>query len=144
MARRWAWKALTGGALVGLVVAAGAYAPTAQGQAAVCYALSPELAADPTSHSSYRVVETAEVHRVEGKQQVRRPHGVRITVRAPQGMTAADLHAAATCSAEKDSPLAVPGAELRVTRKGALYELHVTADSPAAAREIQRRAERLR
>jgi hypothetical protein len=129
---------------MGLALAASAHGSTAEAQAAVCMSLSPELAADPTSSRSYQVVDTTELHRFEQKQGFRRAHGVRITVRAPQGMTAADLHAAATCSADASSPLTVPGAKLKVTRRGAHYELHVTAEDAASAREIQRRAERLK
>ena len=144
MARRWAWKALTGVAAIGLGVAAGGLGSTVEAQAAVCMSLSPELAVDPTSSNKFQVVSTTDLHRFEQKANFRRAHGVRITVRAPEGMSAADLHAAATCSADASSPLTVPGAKLKVTRSGAHYELHVTSDDAASAREIQRRAERLR
>lgn len=74
---------------------------------------------------------------------MRVPTGVSLTLRTPAGVTEADLHRALRCGATADSPLAVPGAALRIERVGAAYEVHVTSKSRDAALEIQRRADAL-
>lgn len=112
----------------------------AQASALECSDLPSGLRAAPLSSESLEVVDTQKLFRVQQRPWVRVPTGARLTVRAPAGVTAADIHRAMRCSPEQHSPLTVEGAKLIVKRVGDLYQLHVTADSRGAAREIQQRA----
>lgn len=105
-----------------------------------CSELPTALSASPLTSKTLEVVDTQKLFRVQQRPWARFPTGARLTVRAPAGVTAADIHRSLRCSAEQDSPLAVEGAKLVVKRVGDLYELHVTADARGAAREIQQRA----
>lgn len=112
-------------------------------KASECGDLPASLTSDPLQAGDYQVVGTNKTYRVQQRPWAHIPTGARVLVRAPAGVTEADLHRAAVCSATEGSPLSVPGAKLRIERSGDLYELHVTADARGAAREIQRRAEAL-
>jgi hypothetical protein len=89
------------------------------------------------------VVGTQNLYRVQARPWAQIPTGAKLLVRAPAGVTEADLHRALRCGASANSPLAVTGAALRVERSGDLYELQITATSRTSAREIQRRADAL-
>lgn len=91
------------------------------------------------------VIDAQFLYRFQQRPYVRLPEGVRLMVPAPRGVTAADLHRAATCLAAQDarSPMSVPGAKVRVARSGSAYVVYVTAQDRKAAREIQRRAAQL-
>jgi hypothetical protein len=102
-----------------------------------------ELRADPFSGDGFTVVASKDLYRVQDRPYAHIPTGAKVLVRAPAGVTEADLHHAATHHVSESSPLAVPGARLSVRRSGELYELHVTAAERGAAREIQRRAKAL-
>jgi hypothetical protein len=98
---------------------------------------------DPLRSEGFQVLAAKELYRVQERPFAHVPTGAKLMLRAPAGVTEADLHRAATCGASELSPLSVPGAKLKVIRNGDKYELHVTADSRSAALEIQRRAKAL-
>lgn len=104
-----------------------------------CGDLPAALAHDPLRAAGFEVVVTDKLYRVQERPWAHIPTGAKILVRAPSGITAADLHRAATCNAGSQSPVSVPGAKLRVVRAGDLYELTVTADQRSAALAIQQR-----
>jgi hypothetical protein len=105
-----------------------------------CRDLSPQLRGDPLQSEGLVVVAAKELYRIQDRPFAHIPTGARLLVRAPAGVTEADLHRAAACSTSASSPLSVPGAQLMVRRSGALYELHITAEKRSAALEIQHRA----
>ena len=117
----------------------------AYGGAVACSALSGELARDPLTSGMFKVVGGANLYRYQAKPYMRLPTGVRIDVIAPAGVTEADLTRAAMCNCGESpsSPLGVTGGRVEVRRKGAHFELHVTAEKRSAALEIQHRAEQL-
>jgi hypothetical protein len=105
-----------------------------------CSDMPASLTSDPLRAEGFRVVATNKLYRLQERPWAHIPTGATVRLRAPAGVTSADIHRAAVCSAGNDSPVAVPGAQLRVTRDGDSYELKVTAESRDAALEIQRRA----
>ena len=94
-------------------------------------------------HESFVVVAAKQLYRIQDRPFAHIPTGAKLLVRAPAGVTEADLHRAAVQNAGAASPLSVPGAQLMVRRSGDLYELHVTAEKRSAALEIQHRARAL-
>jgi hypothetical protein len=122
-----------------LTVAFGAPLAPSAAEARECGDLHASLSTDPLAGGA-AVVSANKTFRVQERPWAHIPTGARITVRAPAGVTEADVHRAAVCAASESSPLSVPGAQLRVERAGDLYELHVTAPLRSAALEIQRRA----
>jgi len=99
-----------------------------------------QLHGDPLQSASFVVVAAKQLYRIQDRPFAHIPTGAKLLVRAPSGVTEADLHRAALCNPGTSSPLSVPGAQLTVRRSGDLYELHVTADKRSAALEIQQRA----
>jgi hypothetical protein len=109
-----------------------------------CGTLSPALRVDPANSSAFTRLGIQNLYRFQARPYMRLPLGVAVAVRAPEGTSEADVHRAAMCAASSESsPLAVPGRNVRVVRNGGHYELHITASSQSAAREIQRRAAQL-
>lgn len=98
--------------------------------------------------ASIKTLATKKLYRFQQRPYARLPKGAAISIQAPAGVTAADLHHAAICGAlfgnDTTSPLTVPGAKLEVKRNGDRYELHITADDRGAARQIQERVAALR
>lgn len=127
-------------ALAGLL----AFAPaSANASASTCDNLPASLSRDSLALQGFQVIETQNLYRFQERPWVKVPTGARITVRAPAGVTEADLHRALTCTAGSESPLSVQGAKLRVERAGGVYQVHVTASERGAAREIQKLASAL-
>ena len=119
----------------------------AKAQDLACTGTQLELNNASAAAGAITLVETHNLYRFQERPYVRLPLGVKLALSAPAGASEADVHRAAECaasSADESSPLSVPGSALRVLRNGSRYELHVTAKDQKAAREIQRRAERLR
>jgi hypothetical protein len=89
-------------------------------------------------------------HRIGARNWVQRPLGARLFVTAQHGVTEEWLERVAHChvsgytsaGSERD-PLTVPGAVVHVRPVHGGYAIDVTAESFAAAREIQERASRL-
>lgn len=98
--------------------------------------------------ASINTLATKNLYRFQQRPYLRLPQGAAISIQAPAGVTAADLHNAAMCGAlfgeDTTSPLTVPGAKLKVVRHEGKYELHITAEDRGAAREIQQRVAALR
>jgi hypothetical protein len=132
-------------ALGGAALFAAPQGVQAYGGAIACSALSGDLARDPLTSGIFKVVGGANLYRYQAKPYMRLPLGVRIEVLAPAGVTEADLTRAAMCNCGESptSPLGVAGGRVEVRRKGAHFELHLTAEKRSAALEIQRRAETL-
>lgn len=107
--------------------------------AAQCGDLPPALA----QAANLQVVSASNLYRVQARPWMQVPTGARLFVKAPAGVTEADMHRAALCTTNPESPLAVTGARLAVKRSGDLYVLEVTAPTRGAALEIQRRASAL-
>jgi hypothetical protein len=102
------------------------------------------LSGDTANSDGYQVVGARSLYRTQDRPWSQIPTGAKLLVRAPAGVTLADVHrTAASAKPSARSPLAVEGAKVDVKRSGDLYELHVTADKRSAALEIQRRAKSL-
>ncbi|HEY6877204.1 MAG TPA: hypothetical protein VI299_04255 [Polyangiales bacterium] len=103
------------------------------------------LSGDAAHAEGYRVVAARNLYRTQARPWAQIPTGAKLLVRAPEGVTLADLHRAASSGASEDqrSPLAVEGSKIQVIRSGDLYELHITHDVRSKALEIQRRAKAL-
>lgn len=87
-------------------------------------------------------LKTQALYRFQDRPWARMPLGVAITVRAPVGVTMADLHNQATdCSKQQNTPQCVSGANVSVNRNGGVYVIKVTSQDAATAREIQKRAQ---
>jgi hypothetical protein len=95
---------------------------------------------DLLQSQGFEVVAAKELYRIQDRPFAHIPTGAKLLVRAPAGVTEADLHRAASCSSSATSPLSVPGASVTVRRAGDLYELHITAAKRSAALEIRDRA----
>jgi len=108
-----------------------------------CSALPEALGQDPLSGKGFQVLETSKLYRRQDRPWSFIPTGSRVLVRAPFGLSEADLFRVASCHVGAQSPLAVPGAKLGITRIGDTYELRITSDQRSAALEIQHRAEAL-
>jgi hypothetical protein len=104
--------------------------------------------ASPHAPSAYTRLGSRELYRFQARPGARLPTGAAVNLRAPAGMTEAELHGALLCGAvwnsDDRSPLTVPGAKLSLRRTGSVYEVQITADEAGAAREIQRRVAALR
>ncbi len=100
--------------------------------------------ADAHASSSLQIQKVEPLYRFQERPYLRIPEGVALSVRAPRGMTAADLHNLVDeCqrgARDKGSVLCVKGAEIVVQRAGGNYVLRVTSTDRATATEIQRRA----
>jgi hypothetical protein len=105
-----------------------------------CRDLAAHLRGDPLQSKGFSVIAAKELYRIQDRPFAHIPTGAKLLVRAPAGVTEADLHRAARCSAGPSSPLSVPGAALMVRRAGDLYELHITATTRNAALQIRDRA----
>ena len=92
-----------------------------------------------------QISKTEPLYRFQERPYLRIPVGVALWVKAPRGMTAADLHnLLEDCARQQtasNSPLCVKGAEIGVERNGGFYVVRVTSDSRPVAQEIQRRAQ---
>lgn len=131
--------------LLATCVAQASFASPARAYDPSCGTLSADLRVDPVSSSAFTRLGVQNLYRYQARPYMRLPLGVRLALRAPQGVSEADLHRVAMCVAQSESsPLAVPGRQVRVVRNGGHFELHITASDRAAAREIQRRAAELR
>jgi len=131
-----------GGALLAALSCSTVTSPT-PAQASACSDLPATLTSDPLTAGGFEVVGVDNLSRTQARPWQQIPTGARLFVRAPAGITEADLHRAATCSASEGSPMSVPGARLEVSRQGGVYVLDVTAPARSAALEIQRRAKAL-
>ena len=129
--------------LFSLLTVMTAHASPAKANVSHCGDLPAALTQDPLRAAGFQIVETDKLHRVQERPWAHIPTGAKILLRAPSGVTAADLHRAAMCRADSESPLSVPGAKLRVVRSGDLYELTITADQRSAALAIQHRTSAL-
>jgi hypothetical protein len=113
----------------------------------VCASHSQAATQAPDTHGFTKLA-TRNLYRFQDRPWARLPVGAAIKVRAPQGMSEADVHNAARCGLifgnDAASPLTVPGAKLVVKHHEGAYELHITAKERGPAREIQQRAEALR
>jgi hypothetical protein len=93
------------------------------------------------------VVTTQKLYRTQQQPHVHVPEGAVIWVRAPEGVTAADLHRRLTECAKQESenasPLSTLGARISVDREQDYYAITVTSDKRTEALEIQRRTELL-
>jgi hypothetical protein len=149
MARRhgvWGVSRIVG-LLGGLVMGISSFGSAVQAEDPSCASLSATLSRDPTSSDAFQVVRSEKLYRFQERPYARMPLGVKVLLRAPEGVSEADVHRAALCgarSASSESPLSVPETAVRVVRSGAHYELHITSQKPVQAREVQRRAEGLR
>lgn len=108
-----------------------------------CSDVPSSLRRDPLRAEGFTVEGTEKLYRFQQRPWMRVPTGVSLTLRTPAGVTEADLHRALRCSADASSPLAVPGAALRIQRVGDAYEVQVTSKSRDGALEIQRRVDAL-
>jgi hypothetical protein len=129
-----------------LMACAGVVAPGAAhaNPGSMCLTLGAGLNQDPVTSGHLQVVGVQKLFSKGERWQHGNPTGAAIKVLPTPGMTMADLQRAATCHAGKQdaqSPLAVEGVKIHVTREGSAYVLRLTADSRSAALEIQRRAE---
>lgn len=124
---------LLGGAL--------ASAPAHADSTVACAALSAQ-AREGQAVPSLQILKTEALHRFQDRPYLRIPVGVAVVVRAPRGMTAADLHnALADCSQQNAAlPVCLPGSKLEVARHGGNYVLRITSDDRATALRIQRDA----
>jgi hypothetical protein len=127
--------------VLGAALALGALAsvPADSAHASDCQ-LPRQLSHDPLASEGFTVLDAKQLYRVQDRPYMHIPTGAKLLVRAPAGVTEADLHRAALCNPGATSPLSVPGARLMVRRSGDLYELHVTAEKRSAALEIRDRA----
>jgi hypothetical protein len=105
--------------------------------------LSAALRGDSANADGFRVIAERDLYRTQARPWMQIPTGAKLLVRAPAGVTEADVHRAARAAQGERSPMGVQGAELSVIRSGDLYELHITAKSRSQALEIQRRAKAL-
>lgn len=106
-----------------------------------CASLSASQGSEAST--SLQVARTEPLYRFQQRPYVRIPVGVALWVKAPRGVTAADLHNLlqdCTHQASATSPLCVKDAQIQVERSGGYYVVRVTSDSRTTALEIQRRA----
>jgi hypothetical protein len=139
--------------------AAGAVAHDRAGEAAeqagACRGVPAEERVASPLERREEIVDVTEVPRDTSWRGLGAAGGARVVLRARPGLTAEWLQrvlechvaqgAAAGRAGEPDarSPLAVPGARVRVQSVGDGFAVDVTASAPAAAREILRRARSL-
>jgi hypothetical protein len=106
------------------------------------------MAAGSGSHDAgaLQITKVEHLWHFQARPYLRIADGVALSVRAPQGMTAADLHnLLGDCqkqARDDGSVLCVKGAQISVDRNGGSYVVRVTSDNRATALEIQRRAPR--
>jgi hypothetical protein len=93
-----------------------------------------------------QITKVEQLSHFQARPYLRVPDGVALWVRAPRGMTAADLHnllsACQKAGRDDGAVLCVKGAQISVDRSGGAYVVRVTSDNRATALEIQRRAPR--
>lgn len=133
----------TGAATLAAAMAGLFAAMPAPASALECSDVPASLRSDPLRAEGYKLEGTEKLYRFQQRPWMRVPTGATLTLRTPAGVTEADLHRALRCSADANSPLAVPGAALRIQRVGDAYEVHVTSKSREGALEIQRRVDAL-
>lgn len=131
--------ALAAGLAAPLFLAAGAQADSSL----ACASLA-SGSADAHSPSALQIQKIEPLFRFQARPYLRIPEGVALSVRAPRGVTAADLHNLLDdCQREArddGSVLCVKGAQIFVERSGGNYVVRVTSTDRATASEIQRRA----
>lgn len=95
---------------------------------------------------SLQIIRVEQLSHFQAKPYLRVPDGAALWVRAPRGMTAADLHNmlddCQRAARDDGSVLCVKGASISVDRSGGSYVVRVTSTDRATALEIQRRAAR--
>lgn len=102
------------------------------------------LSGDTSHAEGYQVVGARNTYRRQDRPWAQIPTGAKLLVRAPAGVTLADVHRMASAAPPNErSPLAVPGVQVEVVRAGDLYELRVTHAVRSQALEVQRRARAL-
>jgi hypothetical protein len=93
-----------------------------------------------------QITKVEQLFHFQARPYVRIPDGVALSVRAPRGMTAADLHnLVGDCqktARDDGSVLCVKGALISVERSGGSYVVRVTSTDRVTALEIQSRAAR--
>ena len=139
-------QAVLAACLSGLLTVAAGAASSAQADSTIaCSALSTN-AGDVHAPAALQVVKTEALYRFQDRPYVRIPEGVALWVKAPRGLTAADLHNliqdCARTQPNAESPVCVKDAQLTVDRSGGYYVVRVTSDKRGTALEIQRRAQR--
>lgn len=110
-------------------------------------ACSAMAAGSAHAHAGHlQITRVEQLSHFQAKPYVAVPDGAALWVRAPRGMTAADLHNMLTeCqrSARDDgSVLCIKGSTIQVDRSGGHYVVRVTSSDRATALEIQKRAAR--
>lgn len=130
--------------LTALLGATGAVSSAHADSTIACSALSPSQGGE-TVAPVLQIARTEPLYRFQDRPYLRIPVGVALWVKAPRGMTAADLHNLLQDCAQQQvaatSPLCVKGAKIDVDRSGGYYVVRVTSDQRATALEIQRRAQ---
>src|SRR4051794_8381663 len=102
MSRRISSLVVTTAAILGLTLAwAPPSAQASPSDEIACSMLSASLTHSSASTPGFTVVKTTNLYRFQPKPYARLPSGVSIAVRAPAGMTEADLHNAARCVSRK-------------------------------------------
>ena len=133
--------ALAAGLAAPLMLAADARADSSL----ACAALA-SGSADAHTPATLQIEKVQQLYQFQQRPYLRVPEGVALWVRAPRGMTAADLHnLLGDCQRQlrdDGSALCVKGAALTVERSGGHYVVRVTSTDRATAAEIQRRAAR--
>jgi hypothetical protein len=138
-------RAVLAACLSGLLAVAGAASSAHADSTIACSALSTN-AGDVRVPPALEVVKTEALYRFQDRPYVRIPQGVALWVKAPRGLTAADLHNllrdCARTQPNEASPVCVKDAQLSVDRSGGYYVVRVTSEKRSTALEIQRRAQR--
>jgi hypothetical protein len=100
--------------------------------------------ADAQPAGALQINKVEELFHFQARPYLRVPDGVALWVRAPRGLTAADLHnLIGDCQKsgrDNGSVLCVKGAKISVDRSGGSYVVRVTSPDRAEALEIQKRA----
>jgi hypothetical protein len=138
-------RAALAACLSGFLAVAGAASSAHADSTIACSSLSTSQG-DTRVVPALQVVKTESLYRFQDRPYLRIPQGVALWVKAPAGLTAADLHNllqdCARSQPRADSPVCVKDAQLSVDRSGGHYVVRVTSDSRSTALEIQRRAQR--
>lgn len=133
-------------ALAAAVAAPLALAAGARADSSLACASLATGSADAHSLAALQIERAEPLYTFQQRPYLRVPEGVALWVRAPRGMTAADLHnLLGDCqrqARDDGSVLCVKGAALAVERSGGHYVVRVTSTDRAVAAELQRRAAR--
>ncbi|HEX6239285.1 MAG TPA: hypothetical protein VFZ61_00270 [Polyangiales bacterium] len=130
--------------LTALLGATGGVVSSAHADSTIaCSALSTSQGGE-AAPQALQIARSEPLYRFQDRPYLRIPVGVALWVKAPRGMTAADLHNllhdCASKQASTTSPLCVKGAKIEVDRSGGFYVVRVTSDQRSTALEIQQRA----